>query len=161
MKTSSHCIAESCLETSQSIQTVHIEVARDHPLLLLKRALRGDALPEVMTRHWRESGKNVDAGPGLPWEVSFYVPLGVVMLIKRFDSRQMEASLAENVVARVFLGRHHDAHAQSRDHSNSARAYAALGKEGIEEVNTLVVKEAQRFGLVDEGRLSADPTAQA
>src|ERR1700704_2437503 len=65
MKTSSHCIAESCLETSQSVQTVQIEVARDHPLLLLKRALRWDALTEVMTRHWREYGKNVDGGPGL------------------------------------------------------------------------------------------------
>ena len=160
MKTSSHCIAESCLETSQSVQTVQIEVALDHPLLLLKRALRWDAITEVMTRHWREYGKNVDGGPGLPWDVSLYVPLVVLMLIKSFDSRQMEAYLAENVVARVFLGRHHDAHAQIRDHSNIARAYAALGKEGIEEVNTLVVKEAHRFGFVDEGILSADTTAQ-
>ena len=159
MKTSSHCIAESCLETSQSVQTVQIEVALDHPLLLLKRALRWDAITEVMTRHWREYGKNVDGGPGLPWDVSLYVPLVVLMLIKSFDSRQMEAYLAENVVARVFLGRHHDAHAQMRDHSNIARAYAALGKEGIEEVNTLVVKEAHRFGFVDEGILSADTTA--
>jgi hypothetical protein len=122
--------------------------------------LRWDAITEVMTRHWREYGKNVDGGPGLPWDVSFYVPLVVLMLIKSFASRQMEASLAENVVARGFLGRHHDAHAQIRDHSNSARASAALGKEGIEEVNTLVVKEAQRFGFVDEGILSADTTAQ-
>ena len=82
------------------------------------------------------------------------------MLIKGFDSRQMEAYLAENVVARVFIGRHHDAQAQIRDHSNIARAYAALGKEGIAEVNTLTVREAHRFGFVDEGSLSADTTAQ-
>jgi hypothetical protein len=87
------------------------------------------------------------------------VPLVVLMLIKSFDARQREASLAENVVARGFLGRHHDAHAQMRDHSNSARASAALGKEGSAEVNTLVVKEAHRFGFVDEGILSADTTA--
>jgi hypothetical protein len=31
--------------------------------------------------------------------------LVVLMLIKDFDSRQMEAYLAENVVARVFMGR--------------------------------------------------------
>jgi len=113
-----------------------------------------------MTRHWREHGKNVDGGPGLPWDVSFYVPLVVLMLIKNFDSRQMEAYLAENVVARLFIGRYRDVKAQIRDHSNIARAYAALGKAGIEEVTRLVIKEAHRFGFVDEGVLSADTTAQ-
>ena len=83
------------------------------------------------------------------------------MLIKGFDSRQLEAYLAENVVARVFIGRHHDAKAQIRDHSNIARAYAALGQEGIEAIDTLTVREAPRFGFVDEGSLSADTTAQA
>lgn len=82
------------------------------------------------------------------------------MLIKTFDSRQMEAYLAENVVARVFIGRHRDVTAQIRDHSNIARAYAALGKEGLNEVNALVIKEGHRFGFVDEGVLSADTTAQ-
>ena len=82
------------------------------------------------------------------------------MLIKHFDSRQMEAYLAENVVARVFIGRHQDVQGQIRDHSNIARAYAALGKSGIDEVNRLIVKEAHRFGFVDEGVVSADTTAQ-
>jgi hypothetical protein len=82
------------------------------------------------------------------------------MLIKQFDSRQMEAYLAENVVARVLIGRPHDSQAQIRDHSNIARAYAALGKSGIEEVNTLIVQEAHGFGFVDEGVLSSDTTAQ-
>ena len=99
-------------------------------------------------------------GPGLPWDVSLYVPLVVLMLIKGFDSRQMEAYLAENGVARVFMGRPHDAQAQLRDPSNIARASAALGKEGIEAVNTLTIREAHRFGFVDEGSLSADTTAQ-
>jgi hypothetical protein len=92
--------------------------------------------PEAMIRHWHQSGKTVDGGPCLPWHVSLYVPLVVLMLIKGFDSRQMEAYLAENVVARVFIGRHRDLKAQIRDPSNIAKAYAALGKEGIDEVNT-------------------------
>jgi hypothetical protein len=96
----------------------------------------------------------------LPWDVSLYVPLVVLMLIKGFDSRQMEAYVAEHVVARVFIGRHRDVHAQMRDHSNIARAYVALGKAGIDAVTHLVIKEAHRFGLVDEGSLSADTTAQ-
>ncbi len=52
-----------------------------------------------MTRHWREHGKNVDGGSGLPWDVSLYVPLVVWMLIKHFDPHQMEAYLAENVTS--------------------------------------------------------------
>src|SRR5918999_2016366 len=149
-----------CCEARATIQLVQIEVSPTHPLLLLKRVLPWEAITEVMTRYWRQNGKNVDGGPGLPWEVSLYVPLVVLMLIKGFDSRQMEAYLAENVVARVFIGRQRDAKAQIHDHSNLARAYAALGKEGIEAVNTLTIREDHRFGFVDEGSLSADTTAQ-
>jgi hypothetical protein len=160
MKAVSHSMPKTCPDASATSQLVQIEVSSTHPLLLLKRALPWDAITEVMTRHWRQHGKNVDGGRGLPWDVSLYVPLVVLMLIKGLDSRQMEAYVAENVVARVFMGRPHDAQAQIRDHSNIARAYAALGKAGIDEVNHLVIKEAHRFGFIDEGVLSADTTAQ-
>ena len=160
MKAGSQSMPEVCCEARATIHLVQIEVSPTHPLLLLKRALPWEAITEVMTRHWRQNGKNVDGGPGLPWDVSLYVRLVVLMLIKGFDLRQMEAYLAENVVARVFIGRQREVKAQIRDHSNIARAYAALGKEGIEEVNRLVVQEAHRFGFVDEGSLSADTTAQ-
>ena len=160
MKADFHRMPETCPEASSPPQLVQIEVSPTHPLLLLQRALPWEAITEAMTRHWREHGKNVDGGPGLPWDVSFYVPLVVLMLIKHIDSRQMEAYVAENVVARVFIGRYRNVQAQIRDHSNIARAYAALGKAGIEEVTRLVIKEAHRFGFVDEGVLSADTTAQ-
>jgi hypothetical protein len=160
MKDGFHSTPEACPEASLTAQLVQVEVLPTHPLLLLKQALPWEAITETMTRHWRQNGKNVDGGPGLPWDVSLYVPLVVLMLIKVFDSRQMEAYLAENVVARVFIGRYRDVQAQIRDHSNIARAYAALGKSGIDEVNRLIVKEAHRFGFVDEGVVSADTTAQ-
>jgi hypothetical protein len=160
MKAGSHCIAEARAEARAPIQLVQIEVSPTHPLLLLKRALPWEALTEVMRRQWRQNGKNVDGGRGLPWDVSLYVPLVVLMLIKGFDSRQMEAYLAENVVARVFIGRHRDAKAQIRDHSNIARASTALGKEGLDEVNRVVIQAAHRFGFVDEGVISLDTTAQ-
>ena len=160
MKARAHSMPAACPETSPSVQLVQGEVSLTHPLLLLKQALPWEAITEAMTRHWRQHGKNVDGGPGLPWDVSLYVPLVVLMLIKTFDSRQMEAYVAENVVARVFIGRHCDAQAQIRDHSNIARAYAALGKAGVDELNQLVIKEAHRVGFVDERVLSADTTAQ-
>jgi hypothetical protein len=144
---------EVCPEASSTPQLVQIEVSRTHPLLVLKRALPWEAISEAMTRHWRTHGKNVDGGSGLPWDVSLYVPLVVLMLIKHFDSRQMEAYLAENVVARLFIGRQRDAQAQ-------IRAYAALGKAGIDEVTHLVIKQAHAFGFVDEGVISSDTTAQ-
>jgi hypothetical protein len=160
MKAGSHCMPELCPEASSTTQLVQIEVSPTHPLLVLKRALPWEAITEAMTRHWRAHGTNVDGGAGLPWDVSLYGPLVVLMLIKHFDSRQMEAYLAENVVARVFIGRRRDGQAQIRDHSNIARAYAALGKAGIDEVTHLVIQEAHRFGFVDEGVISADTTAQ-
>ena len=161
MKARSHSMPEACPETSPSVQIVQVEVSCPHPLLLLKQALPWAAIPAAMTRHWRQHGTNVDGGPGLPWDVSLYVPWVVLMLIKPFDARQTEAYVAENVVARVFIGRHCDAQAQMRAHSNIARAYAALGQAGIDEVNHLVLKEAHRYGCIDAGGLSADTTAQA
>src|SRR6266851_2586112 len=56
--------------------------------------------------------------PGLPWDVALYVPMVVLMVVKNLNSREMEAYLAENVVARVFIGRQDDPRAQIRDHSN-------------------------------------------
>jgi hypothetical protein len=139
---------------------VSIYVDDDHPLLKLKRALPWEALCEVMTRHWRQAGKNTDGRPGLPWDVALYAPLVVLMLVKNLNSREMEAYVAENVVARVFIGRQDAPSPQIRDHANIARAYAALGKDGVDEVNALILHVAQDCGFADTSILSADTTAQ-
>src|SRR5688572_17223015 len=156
MRADPHCMPEACPEASSPPQLVQIAVSPTHPLLVLKRALPWEAISEAMTRHWRAHGKNIDGGPGLPWDVSLYVPLVVLMLIKHFDSRQMEAYLAENVVARVFIGRQRDVQCQIRDHSNIARAYAALGQAGIGDVTHLGLKEADWFGFVYAGVMCTD-----
>ncbi len=141
-------------------ETVSIYVDHNHPLLQLKRALPWTALFEVMSRRWAAAGKNVDGRPGLSWDVSLYVPLVVLMLVKNLHARAMEAYLAENVVARVFIGRQADVRAQIRDHANIARAYVALGKAGIDEVNGLMLTVAKALGFADPSILSADTTAQ-
>jgi hypothetical protein len=82
------------------------------------------------------------------------------MLVKNLKAREMEAYVAENVVARVFIGRQGDPQPQIRDHSNIARAYAALGKDGVDEVNGLMLHVAQDCGFADASILSADTTAQ-
>jgi hypothetical protein len=72
----------------------------------------------------------------------------------------MEEYLSENVVARVFISRHGDPAPQIRDHSNIARALVALGAEGLEEVNALILKESVRLGFGDPSVLSGDTTVQ-
>jgi len=155
-----HCTSGVCPETSENGETVSICVAYNHPLLQLKRALPWAVLIEVMTRRWATAGKNTDGRPGLPWDVALYVPLVVLMIVKNLHSRDMEAYVAENVVARVFIGRQADPRPQIRDHSNIARAYAALGKDGVEEINTLILHVARDCGFADVSLLSSDTTAQ-
>ena len=82
------------------------------------------------------------------------------MLVKHLHARAMEAYVAENVVARVFIGRQDDPHPQIRDHANIARAYAAWGQEGVEEVNALILHVAKDWGFADIRILSSDTTAQ-
>src|SRR3989442_8329290 len=160
MKEQSHCTPGASPEATGKGETVSIYVDHNHPLLQLKRALPWEALFEVMTRHWRRAGKNTDGRPGLAWDVTLYVPLVVLMLVKNLNARDMESYLAENVVARVFMGRQDALRPQIRDHANIARAYAALGKEGVDEINALMLHVAKDFGFADVSILSADTTAQ-
>ena len=160
MNEQGHCTPGDCPGATENGETVSIYVDHNHPLLQLKRALPWTALFEVMSRRWAAAGKNVDGRPGLSWDVSLYVPLVVLMLVKNLHARAMEAYLAENVVARVFIGRQADVRAQIRDHSNMARASVALGKAGIDEVNGLTLTVAKTLGVADPSILSADTTAQ-
>jgi hypothetical protein len=113
-----------------------------------------------MGRYWRQAGKNTDGRPGLAWDVGLYVPLIVLMLVKNLNSRDMEAYVSANVVARVFIGRQNDPRPQIRDHSNIARAYAALGKDGVDEINALILHVAKDCGFADASILSSDTTVQ-
>jgi hypothetical protein len=160
MQEHGHCTSGVCPGASANGETVSIYVDHNHPLLRLKRALPWDALFEVMGRHWRRAGKNTDGRPGLSWDMALYVPLVVLMLVKHLHSRDMEAYLAENVVARVFIGQQDDPRPQIRDHSNIARAYAALGKDGVDEINALMLQVATDLGFADPSILSSDTTAQ-
>ena len=160
MKERRHFTSGLCAETSENGHTVSIYVDSKPPLLQRKRVLPWEALFEVRTRHWKGANKNLEGRPGVPWDVCFYVPLLVLMVVKRLNPRDMEASLAENVVARVFIERQGAPQPQIRDHSNIARAYAALGQGGIEESNALMLYVAKRFGFADIGILSRDTTAQ-
>jgi hypothetical protein len=72
----------------------------------------------------------------------------------------MEQYLSENVVARLFVGCQQDESPAIRDHASIARAEAALGADGIEEVNKLIIRESVRLGFGDKERLSGDTTAQ-
>jgi hypothetical protein len=154
------CTSGVCPGASEHGETVSLYVDYNHPLLQLKRALPWEALFEVMTRHWRRAGKNTDGRPGLAWDVTLYVPLVVLMLVKNLNARDMESYLAEKAVARVFIGRQAAPRPQIRDHSNIARAYAALDKEGVDEINALMLHAAKDFGFADVSILSADTTAQ-
>jgi hypothetical protein len=61
---------------------------------------------------------------------------------------------------RVCLSRGRTIRRLDRDHSNIARAYAALGKAGLDEVNARIIHVAKRCGFADPRILSADTTAQ-
>jgi hypothetical protein len=160
MKERDHCTPGVCPGAIPTGEIVSIYVDHHHPLLQLKHALPWAALCEVMTRRWAAAGKNPDGRPGLPWDVALYVPLVVLMCVKNLHAREMEAYMAENVVARVFIGCQDAPQAQIRDHSNIARAYTALGQDGIEEVNTLILHVAKNLGFADISTLSSDTTAQ-
>jgi hypothetical protein len=149
----------SLLQCAATI-SVAMEIPNSHPLLVLKRNLHWPAIREVVIKHLRQSGRNVDCGPGRPLDVDLYVPLLVLMVVVNKNSRQMEEYLGESAVARIFVDREQDPRFQVRDHSNIARMIDALGGEGMAELNGLIVQEAVKQGFADSAVLSADTTAQ-
>jgi hypothetical protein len=160
MSTAAHCTPEPRAVPELPPPLVSLFVADTHPLLQLKRARDWPALQAVMVRHWRAAGKKVEGRPGLPWPVALYVPLLVLMAVKALSARQMEEYSAENVVARVFLDLVANPLPHLRDHSNIARAQAALGTAGWQQINHLVVTEAVRLGFGKPQLLSSDTTVQ-
>lgn len=149
----------SLLQTASAI-LVTMHVTGEHPLLVLKRSLDWPAIREVIINRLRLAGRNVDHGSGQPLDVELFVPLLVLQLITNKSSREMEAYLAENAAARVFVDWEHNARMQVRDHSNIARIMESLGEEGIKELNALIVRHAVALGFGDTKILSADTTAQ-
>src|SRR6266496_2369738 len=144
-----HCTSGVCPDATANGDMLSISVGAHHRLHQLNRAPPREALFGILRRHWRQAGKNTDGRPGLPWDVSLYVPLVVLMLVKNLNARDMEAYLAENVVARVFIGRQADPAPQIRDHANLARASVALGKDGVDEINALMLHVATDLGFAD------------
>ena len=74
MKERGHCTSGVCPDATTNGALVSISVDNNHRLLQLKRALPWEVLFEIMRRHWQRAGKNTDGRPGLPWDVSLYVP---------------------------------------------------------------------------------------
>jgi hypothetical protein len=151
---------ELSLPTQENQEMVAILVSSLHPLLRLKAALDWQAIEAVMVKHWRQAGKNVDFGRGLPFPVSLYVPLLVLMAVKGLNPRQAKEYIEENVYGRKFLGLEKELDGHVRDHSNISRAQAALGQAGYEQVNQLLVKEALALGFAKLEVLSSDTTVQ-
>jgi hypothetical protein len=160
MSTDAQCTPDPRAVPEFPPHLVSILVADHHPLLQLKRVLDWQAIQAVMVRHWRVARKNVDGRPGLPWPVSLSVPLLVLMAVKALSARQMEAYSSENVVARLFLALEENLLPHLRDHANIARAQAALGTAGWQQVNHLVVTESVRLGVGKPRLLSSDTTVQ-
>ena len=150
---------EQIQAADSNYKSVTVPVDVNHSLMKLKNVLPWGEIEEIMVKHWRKAGRNVDGGPGQPWDTELYVPVVVLSMVKPQSSRDMEAYLAENGPARLFISKEGEPVPQIRDHSNIARANASLGSEGIEEVNRLMLNFVVGCGLGDSSKLSGDTTA--
>jgi hypothetical protein len=91
MKARGHCTSGVCPDATAKGAMVSICVDAHHRLLQLKRALPWEALCERMRRHGQQAGKNTEGRPGLPWDLSLFVPVVVLMVARNLTARDMEA----------------------------------------------------------------------
>jgi hypothetical protein len=161
MKEHGHWTPGLCPGATEHGAMVSSSVPSMPPLLRLQRALPWAALCEVLPRRWAAAGQHTEGRPGVPGAVSLYVPGVVLLCVQHLHAREMAASLAEHGVARGCLGRQGEARPQMRDHSNRARAYAALGQAGGDASKALRLPVAQDVGGAAVRLLSSATTAQA
>src|SRR5215475_7395859 len=100
------CMSGVCPGASVNGETVSLYVSYHHPLLRLQRALPWEALSEVMTRHWRQAGKNVDGHRGLAWDIALYGPL-VAMPLKSPCACRLERRPGPTQSIELHLGLSH------------------------------------------------------
>lgn len=145
---------------SQNNIPVTIEIPYQHPLLKLKRGLDWPLIEHTLKEPWLKAGKQVKGGRGRKFDLAFYARLIVLMIYLQLDSRGMEKQLKENAAVRLFVQVDRPTEGLVRDHSNIDRTYRALGVEGIEALNHLLLRKAKEEGFADPSRLSSDTTAQ-
>ncbi len=140
--------------------SVTLSVPENHPILQVHRALDWENIETHLAEHWRVAGKNVDRGPGRPFDLKFWTRVMVLMLLLKLDLRQVEWELKYNAVARLFITVQEPTDGLVRDHSNIDRTYRALGVDGLEELNRLLIGKAQELDFTDGKTLSSDTTTQ-
>ncbi len=139
---------------------VTIEVPSDHSILQIRATLDWESITTCMAGYWRSAGKNVDHGPGRPFDFKFWTRVIVLMLLLKLDLRQMERELKYNAVTRLFVEVEQPTEGLVRDHANIDRTYRALGVKGLEALNSLIIRTAEALDLTDGEVLSSDPTIQ-
>ncbi len=140
--------------------SVTLEVPENHPVLEAYRTLDWESVETCLAGHWRVAGKNVDRGPGRPFDLKYWARVMVLMLLLKLNLRQVEWELKYNAVARLFVRVQEPSDGLVRDHANIDRTYRALGVDGLEELNRLVIGKAQELEFTDGKTLSSDTTTQ-
>ena len=95
-RTRADCTSGVCPDATANGEMVSISVDDNHPLLQLKRALPWEAALRDHEAPWAAGGQKHRWPTWFAWDVSLYVPLVVLMLVKNLNARDMEAYLAEN-----------------------------------------------------------------
>lgn len=146
--------------SSEAKLSVTLEVEEAHPLLVVKKTLDWETIETGLAKHWRAAGKNVDGGPGRKFDLKYWARVMVLMLLMKLEYREMERELKYNALSRLFVQVEEPTEGYVRDHANIDRTYRALGVEGLEELNRLVVKKAMEWEYTEGKTLSSDTTIQ-
>lgn len=145
---------------SETTLSVTLEVEANHPLLVVKANLDWQVLEQGLAGHWRKSGKNVDGGRGRKFDLPFWTRAMVFMLMLKLEYREMEWELKYNAVARLFVQVENPTEGYVRDHANIDKTYRALGVEGLEELNRMVIQKAEELEFTNQKILSSDSSIQ-
>ena len=144
-----------------NLRPVTIWVDPKNPLLQLKESLNWPSIHLLVKPHLRLAGCNVDGIlRGRTLQLGLYVPMIILMLVMRKNSRQMEETMSFHAVARDFLGLPETKKIQVGDHSTIARILDKLGADGLDAIGKHIAVDAVRLGFEDPSILSADTTAQ-
>ena len=157
MKEHSHCTPGLCPGATENGAMVSISVHHRYPLLQLQRALPWAALCEGMIRRWAAAGQKQLVALAYPGTCRCMSPWWSSWGVKRLPTHARWKRLGPRMWWHAYaLVDRAKPRPQRRDHSNMARAYAALGQAGVDEITALLLHVAKDLGFADVRILSSN-----
>lgn len=137
------------------VPTIGVYVPKESKYRILSECLPWVTLAEVANRH---RSKHVDIHRGAPLNLRLHLGAYIVQTMDGLTDRKTEETVRYHAGVRLLCGV--EGTVETIDHTNIETFRNAVGTEGAEELNKIIVQHAVKEGFTGSNLCSSDTTVQ-